>query len=251
MPSLQRLSIYCVLLFSAFTCICVLATFYPIWVSIGTHMVFPIAVMLIFGMLTQFGYIKLSTLIFGRLLIILAVFGIGDEYIEVVWLLLLQCNILEATILDFIKKKYFNVVSGLLLLGSSFYLALRWTGSYVLVDNENYLLWIFAYTIWNANFVTMQLSGAYFTHHFLILLSPIIACFVLSDFSYWLMFRETSLLLGIATLASIKETLFRMEQEPPFSDWFEEIYQFIIQKKTQILLSGVVGICILIQLFFL
>lgn len=251
MASLQRQFFYYFFLFSAFICICMLATFYPIWVSIATHVLFPIVVMLLFGMLTQFGYIKLSTLTVGRLLIIFAVVGIGDQYIEVVWLLLLQFNILEATIFDFIKKKYFNVISGLLLLGSSFYLVMHWTGSYVLVANENYLLWIVAYTIWNANFVTLQLSGGYFAHHYLILLSPIVACLLLFDFSYWLMFRETSLLLGIAALASIKEKVLDMEQQPPFSNWFQKTYNFVSTKNTQMLLLTIVGICVVLQLFFL
>jgi len=251
MPALKKLFVYYLVIFCAFTSINVVATLYPVHVSLYTHVLFPLLVMLIYGMLTRFGYIKLNTLVLGRLFIILAALGIGDSYIHIVYLILLQVNILEAIILDSTKKKYFNAISGLLLLGSSFYLVLCWTESYLLVVNENYLLWIVAYTIWNANFVTLQLSGAYFVHHFLILLSPIIACIVLFDFSYWLMFRETSLVLGIATLASVKGKLSTMEQERPFSSWFENIEACIIQKKIQVLLSIVVGVCVLMQLFFL
>ncbi|MEM6687747.1 MAG: hypothetical protein AAF617_18365, partial [Bacteroidota bacterium] len=249
MMALNRVLIFYIFICVTFTGINILATLYPIQVSIGTHVIFPIVAMLLFGMLTTFGYIKLSTLTMGRLLIILAALEIGDTHIEIVCLLLLQFNILEAAILDFIKKNYFNVVSALLLLGSSCYFVLHWTGSYVLVENENYLLWIVAYTVWNANFVTLQLSGAYFTHHFLILLSPIIACIFLFDFSYWLMFRETSLLLGIATLTSVKEEILPMEEQPFFSNRCNNIYQFIHTQHTQLKILIFVSVCVCIQLF--
>ena len=134
-------------------------------------------------MLTRFGYIKLNSLMLGRLFVILAAFGYGDDIIHIVYLILLQLNILEAILLDGVKKQYYNAFSGILVLVSSFYLTLNWTGSSVVVENEIYILWIIAYTIWNANFVTLQLSGAYFTHHYLILLSPIVACLLLLDFN--------------------------------------------------------------------
>ncbi|MEM8583710.1 MAG: hypothetical protein AAGF87_05545 [Bacteroidota bacterium] len=198
-------------------------------------------------MLTRFGYIKLNSLVIGRVLIILAALGWGDTSIHWVYLILLQLNILEAVLLDGYKKNYLNACSGLLVLISSFYLMLGWTGSYITIDNKSYIFWILAYTVWNANFVSLQLSGGYYLHHFLILLSPIAACLVLSDFSIWLMLRETSLLLGIATLASVKKRLQGLEQQKIFVDFFEKAQTFIRNPKTQFVLLSVVGICILIQ----
>jgi hypothetical protein len=207
--------------------------------------------MLIYGMLTRFGYIKLNSLMLGRLFVILAAFGYGDDIIHIVYLILLQLNILEAILLDGVKKQYYNAFSGILVLISSFYLVLNWTGSSVIVENEIYILWIIAYTIWNANFVTLQLSGAYFTHHYLILLSPIVACLLLLDFSYWLMFRETSLLLGMTTLATVKGKLHNLEHGKPFSTWMEQTYAHITHKNTQALLLVFVSICVVVQLFLM
>ena len=244
----KKLIISYALMFVAFGLISILAAIYPIGISIVTHVLFPIAAMLVFGMLTRFGYIKLHTLILGRVLIILAAMGWGDLVIHHVCLLLLQFNMLEAIILDVLKKHTLNATSGILLLISSFYLTLRWTGSLAVVENENYLLWIIAYTIWNANFTSLQLSGYFFAHHFLILLVPIISCIVLFDFSYWLMFRETSLLLGMAGLTCFKEYRFRIEGQQPFRLWFENIQIFIHNQQNQLLLLSVIAISILVQL---
>lgn len=243
-----RLIPFYLIVFCVLTAISVLAGFYPVIVSTSTHILFPMLAMLVFGMRTRFGYIKLNTLILGRIVIILAALGWGDRYIHWLCLILLQLNILEAVLIDWKKGFYFSAGSGLLLLISSFTIDLGWSGSFVFLENDNYILWIVAYTLWNANFVTLQLSGAYFTHHYLILLAPIAACLVLSDFSYWLVFRETTLLLGIATLTCVKGKLLKIEGQPPFLNVINLIQSFTGRRNTQILLMIIIGAFAMIQL---
>ncbi len=248
--SLKTTLVFYSLLFGVFTASSVLATLFPVGISSFTHILFPTFVLFFFGMLTLFGYIKVLTLMLGRVLIILAALGWRDQSIHSVCLVLLQLNILEAVFLDVHKKYYLNAICGIFLLASSFYLMLNWTGSYILVQNENYLLWILAYTVWNANFVALHLTGAYYLHHFLILLSPIVACVVLFDFSYWFMLRETSLLLGIAALASFKQELYKMEHQQTYKMRFEKFQIIIRNKKTQLSICGGTCLILFIQLFF-
>ncbi|MEL6358825.1 MAG: hypothetical protein AAFQ01_02690 [Bacteroidota bacterium] len=244
----KELLIYYPFIFITFTFISVVATLYPVEVSLFTHVLFPILVMAFLGMLTRFGYIKLTSLIGGRSMVILAALGWGDASIHWVYLVFLQLNILEAALLDGYRKNYFNAASGFLLLGSSFYLVLGWTGSYLIIENESYIPWVLAYTVWNANFVTLQLSGAYFTHHYLLLLSPLFACLAFFDFSYWLILREASLLLGIAILSSFKVKLQHMEHQAEFVYWFEKIRSILQKPRTQTLLFSIVSLLIFIHL---
>lgn len=246
--SLKKRLVFYPAIFLVFTTLSVLAAWYPIAVSTFTHVLFPVVVLVAFGMLTHFGYVKLSSLVFGRLLVILAALGWGDQHIHQVYLVIFQLNILEAVIMDAYRRRYFNAANGLLLLVTSFYLVLSWTGRYVAITNEQHIWWLLAYTLWNANFVTLELSGGYYIHHYLLLLSPILASWVLADFSAWLILRETSLTLGITLLACFKQQLFALENHPIYKQWFKKYQVFILRPKTQFLLWSVITMLMLLQL---
>lgn len=247
----KKILLYYVATFVVFSVLSVLATLYPIEVSVFTHVLFPIAAMLNFGMLTRFGYMKLNTLIVGRVLIILGAMGWWNQNMHTICLILLQFNILEAIVLDLIKKHYYNALSGILLLASSFHLVLHWTGSYALIKNESYFLWISVYTIWNANFAALQLSGYFYIHHFIILLTPIVCCLLFYDFSYWMVFRETSLLLGITSLTCFKKERYRLEDRSPYKNWMHSIQLFVQNQRNQLILLLVLSFSIFVQIVFI
>ena len=179
--------------------ISMLTSFQPLWANIPMNIVIPIIV-LIFLKTVFFEKLKLSTLIIMRALIVLAVLGVikGDFYVKLV-LIFLVINILEATLTDFKKKKYFNVATGLILAISVVTLQGVWMETYYVANTATILAtiaWIIAYTLWNWIFVTNEFTPAIAFLHVGILLAPIVGSLIMWNPGFWLIFRGNSLTVG-------------------------------------------------------
>jgi len=195
----------------------ILTSYQPLWANVVFNVLFPILV-LIFIRTVFFEKIKLGTLILMRVLIVFAVFGIlpGDIYVTIVFIFLV-INILEATLTDLKKKKYFNSITGLFLAATIFTFKGTWItpnswfGPYYTADlvtaasssEPGYMIgiiatmaWIVAYTIWNWIFVTNEFSPSIAYLHIGILTAPLISILIFLDPGLWLIFRANSLTVG-------------------------------------------------------
>ncbi len=195
-----------------------LTSFEPLLANLPINVFLPIAVMLTCKMVF-FEKLKLSTLVTLRAVIILAVFNILPRqwYVNIV-LIFLVINILEATLTDFKRRKWFNGVTGLALGASVWFLRGFWvdlSGSYPFAHiYETHaaaalgtVAWIIAYTLWNWIFVTNEFSPAIAKLHVGILAAPILSCLMLWNPGYWLVFRANSLTFGGCVQISQKEKL--------------------------------------------
>lgn len=195
-----------------------LTSFEPLLANLPINVLLPIAVMATCKMVF-FEKLKLTTLVLLRAAIILAVFNILPRqlYVTIV-LIFLVINILEATLTDFKRKKWWNGISGLVLGCSVWFLQGFWvdlSGSYPFAHiyethaaaTLGTIAWIVAYTIWNWIFVTNEFSPAIAKLHVGILAAPILSSLMLWNPGYWLVFRANSLTFGGCVQISQKEKL--------------------------------------------
>lgn len=188
-----------VLLLLIFTGLAMLTSYNPIWANIPINVVIPIFV-LIKLKTVFFEKLKLSTLVIVRFLVAFAALGIlpGDIYIKIA-LIFLAINIMEATLTDLKKKKYFNVVTGILLTVSILAMKANWLGKYYdanLPTSLGTILWWIAYTFWNWFFVTNEFSPAISRYHIAVLASPILGVLITQNPGLWLIFRANSLTIA-------------------------------------------------------
>ena len=188
-----------VLLTALFTILTMLTSYNPIWANIPINVVIPIIVLLKLKTVF-FEKLKLSTLVLMRALIVFAALGFlnGQLYVKIV-LIFLAINIMEATLTDLKRKKYFNVVTGLLLTVSILAMNGTWFGKYYdasLPTSLGTVLWWIAYTIWNWFFVTNEFSPSIAKYHIGVLVSPIIGVLVTMNPGLWLIFRANSLTIA-------------------------------------------------------
>lgn len=188
-----------VLLTALFTILTMLTSYNPIWANIPINVVIPIIVLLKLKTVF-FEKLKLSTLVLMRALIVFAALGFlnGQLYVKIV-LIFLAINIMEATLTDLKRKKYFNVVTGLLLTVSILAMNGTWFGKYYgasLPTSLGTVLWWIAYTIWNWFFVTNEFSPSIVKYHIGVLVSPIIGVLVTMNPGLWLIFRANSLTIA-------------------------------------------------------
>lgn len=181
------------------TGVSMLTSFQPLWANIPLNIIIPIIVLLKLKTVF-FEKLKLSTLLIMRTLIVFAVLGVisGDFYVNLV-LIFLGINILEATFTDLKRKKYYNVVTGLVMVASIFLLKGVWLGKYYVASSNNIygmIAWIIAYTIWNWIFVTNEFSPSIAKLHVGILAAPIIGSLITGNPGFWLIFRGNSLTTG-------------------------------------------------------
>lgn len=224
-----------------------LSSFYPVKASIILNIVFPLAVMVSVGMVTRFGYIKLGTLVLGRVLIVLAALGFGEAHIGWICLLLLQLNILEATILDTVNRNVWNAFNGLILLASSLFMSIGFSGAYVFIAEQSWLLWIIAYTVWNALFVLKNLPAHQFAAHFVILLAPLLFCLVAADSAYWLVLRETTLCFAITVIACIRDRFEPYVYSVVPESRLVHVSNLIYRHPTQLAISMVIAVMVAVQ----
>lgn len=188
-----------VLLTALFTILAMLTSYNPIWANIPINVVIPIIVLLKLKTVF-FEKLKLSTLVLMRALIVFAALGFlnGQLYVKIV-LIFLAINIMEATLTDLKRKKYFNVVTGLLLTVSILAMNGTWFGKYYdanLPTSLGTVLWWIAYTIWNWFFVTNEFSPSIAKYHIGVLASPIIGVLITMNPGLWLIFRANSLTIA-------------------------------------------------------
>lgn len=237
--------IFTVLIFG----ISILTSFQPIWANIPINVIIPLLV-LIFLKTVFFEKMKLSTLMIMRALILLPILGVFDPsiYVKIV-LIFLVVNILEATVTDFKKKKYFNFVTGLLLAITTipvFWFSSHWVGSgdaiwggpYYVADTiatsgsfavAGTICWIIAYTIWNWLFVTTEFSSSIAYLHIGILLSPLLGIICFLNPGLWLIFRANSLTVGGILQISNKSFLEQKLANEKISTFIELIRKTSVQ----------------------
>ncbi|MEG0978412.1 MAG: hypothetical protein RSC30_01315 [Oscillospiraceae bacterium] len=189
-----------VILTVLFAGLAMLTSYNPVWANIPINVIIPIVV-LIKLKTVFFEKLKLSTLVVMRLLVVFAALNIldGQFYVKIV-LIFLVINILEATLTDLKKKKYWNVVSGIALAVSIFWMNGTWLdeGKYYVAGYTalGTVLWWIAYTIWNWFFVTNEFSPSIAKYHIGVLISPIIGVIATMNPGLWLIFRANSLTIA-------------------------------------------------------
>ena len=139
-----------VLLTALMTALSILTSYQPIWANVPINIILPIVVLLKLKTVF-FERLKLSTLLLMRALIIFSVLNVfpGDLYVKIV-LIFLCINILEATLTDLKRKKYCNVVTGIALIASIFFINIEWLDYYYVASSKSSLgmvFWIIAYTL--------------------------------------------------------------------------------------------------------
>ncbi len=182
----------------------VISSFQPIWGNIPLTIILPILVLMSLK-LVFFEKLKISTLIIIRVLILLPIFGLwdGNSFVRIV-LPFMGINILEASLVDFKRKKYYNAITGFFLIATLFLMTSSWFGTYYTnyVTNELgeicvYATWIWAivYTIWNWFFIIFEFKSGIAFLHVGILFAPIFLAITYGS-EYWMLTRAYSLTFG-------------------------------------------------------
>ncbi len=199
-----------VILTAIFAGLAMLTSYNPIWANIPINVVIPIIVLLKLKTVF-FEKLKLSTLVLMRILVVFAALNLmqGQLYVKIV-LIFLVINILEATLTDFKKKKYFNVVTGIALAVSIYWMSGTWLseGKYYVAGYTalGTVLWWIAYTIWNWFFVTNEFSPSIAKYHIGVLTAPIIGVLITMNPGLWLIFRANSLTIAGFIQIALKPT---------------------------------------------
>lgn len=233
-----------VLLTALFTILTMLTSYNPIWANIPINVVIPIIVLLKLKTVF-FEKLKLSTLVLMRALIVFAALGFlnGQLYVKIV-LIFLAINIMEATLTDLKRKKYFNVVTGLLLTVSILAMNGTWFGKYYdasLQTSLGTVLWWIAYTIWNWFFVTNEFSPSIAKYHIGVLVSPIIGVLVTMNPGLWLIFRANSL-----TIAGFIQIAKKQIWEKSFKNQKFTVFVETTQKNNVQLLFMLINIALIV-----
>lgn len=224
----------------------VLSLFFPTAVNLPLMVLFPSVIFFIKA--EVFEKLKLGTLIVGRLLISLTalnLFSGSALVIIVIWLL--RINILEATVKDFMGKRYGNAIAGLVQIITSFGFTGEWMGTYYVTDQSYAIYWIIGYTIWNWNFVNLNFSPSVAYYHVGVLLAPLLWVFVSwiaipgtygSGAGFWLVMRGATL-----TLAVMNQILFKDQITEIFeNDGFAALSLALKTPTAQIIMSAAVVI---------
>ncbi len=181
-----------------------LTVFQPIYANIPLTIVLPIVVLLSLD-LVFFEKLKLSTLVIIRILILLPIFALwsGESFVKIV-LPFMGINIMEATLVDFKRKKYYNAATGLGLVLTLFLMTSTWWGNhytnYAFTNDGKVAVfatwaWAIVYTFWNFYFVATEFKGGIAFLHLGILAAPIILALALGA-EYWMVMRAYSLTFG-------------------------------------------------------
>ena len=181
------------------TTIAALTVHYPVAANIPINVIIPAAI-IFFGSAKPFERLKLSTLIWGRILIAVTALGFvnGALAVQIIFWLL-RINILEATVKDFKERNYANAVSGALVLAGSFLLNGTWIVKYFLIHPESILFWCLAYTLWNWNFVLLNFKSSIANFHLAVLAAPLAYMIFAKEIGFWLIMRATSLTVAGCT----------------------------------------------------
>ncbi len=217
-----------------FTIVLILATFFssfqPIWGNIPLTIILPFIVLLSLKVVF-FEKLKISTLIIIRVLILLPIFGLwdGHSFVKII-LPFMGINILEASLVDFKRKKYYNAITGLALIATLFFMTSSWFGTYYTNYATNevgevcfYATWAWAivYTIWNWFFICFEFKTGIAFLHVGILFAPVFLGIVYGP-EYWMITRAYSLTFGGGVVQIFFKEFFERKFSSPKWDAFVE-----------------------------
>lgn len=202
------------------TGITLLTSSQPIWANIPINIIMPIFILLTLDTVF-FEKLKLSTLVVMRILILFVIFGyMSGELFVKINLIFLAINIMEATLTDFKRQKYYNSLIGLLLAVTIIFIRGTWINPYYTIttgSNIGMICWVIVYTIWNWIFVTNEFSASIALYHVGILSTPILGMLIFKDPGMWLMFRAYSLTTGGNIQIAKKQYLEKALESDKFS----------------------------------
>jgi hypothetical protein len=243
-----------ILVLMALVTITTVTLIFPVWANFPINILLP-AILIFTSTMVPFERIKISTLIIGRILIFhTGLLLLKTEWLIILLAILMYVNILEATVSDFKKKRYLNVVSGLAVLAATHLLfnaewltILPRSGEgiihmgYYLIRSPGIVFWAAAYTIWNWNFVTGEFSPSVSGYHITVLLTPWILVLFFRDPGIWVLARATSL-----TSAGIFQIRYKKQLESLLSsNIFETLVSKVQHRVVQIIFTVLV-ICFVI-----
>ncbi len=234
-----------------FVAVTYISVFKPIYGNIPFTIVLPILVLLSLD-LVFFEKLKLSTLVIIRVLILLPIFGLwaGESFVKVV-LPFMGINILEACLVDFKRKKYFNALTGIGLIITLLLMNSSWWGYYytnyaVGADGQVAVfatwIWAIVYTFWNFYFVATEFKGGIAFLHLGILATPIILALVLGA-EYWMVMRAYSLTFGGGVVHIYFKDFFEEKFTSP--RWEAFIEKLLANKMQMILMLVNLGLLVL------
>ncbi len=233
----------------------ILSSFQPIWGNIPLTIILPIIVLMSLK-LVFFEKLKISTLIIIRILILLPVFGLwsGDSFVKII-LPFMGINILEASLVDFKRKKYYNAITGLGLIVTLFFMTSSWFGTYYTNYATNevgelcfYATWAWAivYTIWNWFFVCFEFKSGIAFLHVGILFAPAFLGLVYGP-EYWMLTRAYSLTFGGGVVQIFFKEFFERKFSSPRWDAFVEKAK---SNKVQLIFM-IVNLALLASMYFI
>lgn len=209
------------------------AVYQPFLVMMPLHIILPFISSFVVE-IEPFERYKISTLVFGNILVILVILGsipVPFFVLLVPWLL--RLNIVEAMVEDYTKKRYFNLYNGVLLLLLTIPLFFTWDGYLVSMHLNGIIYWIIMYTLWNWNFVLARFSNGLSMFHIAVLAAPIV--FIISTLNpmYWLASRGYTLTLSGIMHLHYKEQI----SQYLYSDTLEKYKPKILSRNVQGFLS--------------
>lgn len=206
------------------TTVSVLSLFFPNTVNLPVMVLLPAVVF--FFRAEPFEKIKLGTLIIGRLLITLTALSLFPGNILVIIVIwLLRINILEATVKDFMNRRWANGAAGVVQIITSFGFTGEWTGTYYITHETAAIFWIIAYTIWNWNFINLNFEPQIALYHVAVLAAPLIWVGITHVFQppftgngagVWLVMRGATLTFAVSTQILFKNRIRSFLQNETF-----------------------------------
>lgn len=218
----------------------ILTTFSPLYGNLFVNII-PLLFILTCLPLMLFAKIKLATLLFGRILILVTYIGFFPETwcINLV-IALLFINILEAVLFDLKAKQFINGINGILIAISCIMISMIWKEKFPYVISDYFIFWVIGYTIWNLNFVSHIHSPSITFLHCIILISPLLILAIFRDPGLYVIVRANTLTFG-----GIIQWLFIKKTETYFmSNAVVSFINFINKKVVQIGISVLVISCI-------
>jgi len=230
-------SIETLLLLIIMTILSSIAALIPLWGNGLLTVTLPLIILISGKEMVPFERIKLSTLVVGRILVMLTALYIipGSGLIKIL-VVLLYVNIMEAIISDFRKKSFFNVFSGLalivtthILFNSSWISPVVSEGGkfvhigYYLGSGHALIPWVIAYTIWNWNFVIYEFPPSVGRFHIALLGVPLLFSLVTLNPGFWLLLRGASLTLGGVIQIGFKKRLISLLDNHYYTGLIEKV----------------------------
>jgi len=220
----------------------VVTVYFPVVANTFINVMIPLLVLFYFRP-PGFISLKIGTLVVGKLLLALTALSYfsADWYmIFVVWLL--RINIIEAIIKDFKERHIFNAASGIILLMPTWLIEAHWLGFYYIISPVSVIWWIFAYTIWNFNFVFLNFPRSISLFHIAVLASPLVVVLSTLNPGLWLIVRASTLTESLSFQVYAEKKLkffqqFRCSQYDKISNFLKRSLSQTVVISSTIILS--------------